>query len=176
MTRGREVVVEPYDSAWPRLFAVESAVVAEALRPTLVAIHHIGSTSIAGIYAKPIIDMLAEVAALGEVDLRVDEMTQLGYEARGEFGISGRRYFRKDNSKGVREYQLHVFLSSSDEVERHLAFRDFLRTHPDQAMQYSEMKQRLAREHPEDIGAYIEGKDPFIKEIERRALGWRLGT
>ena len=167
-----QVVVVSHDPIWASKFDSESQVVARALAPIFVAIHHIGSTSIPGIHAKPIIDMLAEVTAIDEVDKQNSAMTVLGYEAMGEFGILGRRYFRKDNDTGVREYQVHVFASSSPDVDRHIAFRDFLRVKPDLAKRYSELKRRLAIEYPNDIDAYIDGKNSFIEDTERRALEW----
>ncbi len=142
----------------------------------VVAIHHIGSTATPSIHAKPIIDLLAEVTDLQAVDSRAASMRGLGYEVMGECGLPGRRYFRKDDGDGNREYQVHAFLAGSSEITRHLAFRDFLLAHPRLAQQYSDLKRRLARQHPFDIEGYMDGKDPFIKEMERRALAWRART
>jgi GrpB-like predicted nucleotidyltransferase (UPF0157 family) len=138
-----------------------------------VRLHHIGSTAIPGIRAKPIIDLLLEVTDVAELDGRASDMEELGYEGKGEFGIPGRRYFRKDNASGVRTHHVHAFQAGSPEVERHLAFRDYMIAHPAAAQAYSELKQELAREHPDDIGAYVAGKDPFIKEHQPRAIAWR---
>ena len=168
----KRVVVVPYDSEWPRAFASSSREVAAAMGRNLVAIHHIGSTAIPGIHAKPVIDMLGIASYLADVDRRAGEMELLGYEAMGEFGIPGRRYFRRDNAAGTRTEQVHVFLEGSPHVERHLAFRDFMRAHATFAAQYGELKRRLAVAHPGDMEAYIDGKDAFIKEMEARALTW----
>ena len=100
-------------------------------------------------------------------------MVEIGYEVMGEFGIPGRRYFRKDNASGFRECQVHAFEFGSRDVGRHLAFRDYLRAKPDVAHQYSELKRGLANKHPDDIEAYMDGKDAFIKEAQRLALEWR---
>jgi GrpB-like predicted nucleotidyltransferase (UPF0157 family) len=86
--------------------------------------------------------------------------------------IEGRRYFRRDDSAGKRTHHVHVFAEGSAHVTRHLAFRDFLRAHPDLANQYGELKRRLAEAHPHDMDAYMDGKDGFIKEMETRALEW----
>ncbi len=169
------VVVLPHDPAWGAKFAGESARVMRALASTAVAIHHIGSTSIAGIYAKPVIDLLAEVRTIDDVDARNDALRGLGYHALGEYGIAGRRYFRKDSDAGVREYQLHVFAAGSTQVARHLAFRDFMRAHADVAAEYSDLKRRLADENPQSIDGYMDGKDGFVKQAEQRALAWRNG-
>lgn len=168
-----EVVVERHNSGWAGKFDQESRLVARALAPTVVAIHHIGSTAILRIYAKPIIDMLVEVTSVNEVDLRNVAMARLDYEAMGEFGIAGRRYFRKNGDAGLREYQVHVFEAGSAEIERHIAFRDFMQAHPELAKRYSDLKRQLADEHRHDIDRYVDGKDVFIKEMERKALAWR---
>ena len=100
-------------------------------------------------------------------------MESLGYEAMGEYGIPGRRYFRKDNQEGIRTHNIHAFEAGSAEVERHLAFRDYMIAHPEAAQRYSELKRRLAEEHPQSMDGYIDGKDGFIKEMDRRAARWR---
>jgi GrpB-like predicted nucleotidyltransferase (UPF0157 family) len=150
--------------------------VASALGELLLAIHHIGSTAIPGIDAKPIIDMLAVVNAISEVDSRNAELQALGYEAMGEYGIPGRRYFRKDDAGGNRTHQIHAFQEGSPQIERHLAFRDFLRAHGEFADQYVALKRRLAELHPTDIEAYATGKDEFIKEMNARAAAWRAAS
>lgn len=143
-----------------------------ALAPALIALHPIGSTSIPGIFAKPIIDILAEVRSPESADGCSEAMRDLGYEAMGEFGIPGRRYFRKDNPEGIREFQVHAFQAGSPDVERHLAFRDYLRGHPEVARAYSDLKRRLAREHPDSMADYAAGKHAFIQDTEKRALEW----
>lgn len=141
----------------------------DALGENVLAIHHIGSTSIPGIYAKPVIDMLVEVKEIDEVDRYSDAMKALGYEVMGEFGIEGRRYFRKDNDDGIRTHQVHTFGAGSPQITRHLAFRDYMIAHPEDARAYSELKRKLAEEHAENAELYMDGKDEFIKEIDRRA-------
>ena len=162
----------PYDPRWAASFEHSAREVKAALGQNLLAIHHIGSTSIPGIHAEPIIDMLAVARDLRRIDDCADRMQQIGYEAMGEFGIGGRRYFRRDNSAGVRTEQVHVFVAKSPHVVRHLAFRDFLRSHPKLAQEYSQLKQQLAAEYPVDIEAYMDGKDPFIRQAEAKALEW----
>ena len=171
----RRVTVVPYGPRWPQAFAAASAEVAGALGANLLDIHHIGSTSIPGMHAKPVIDMLAVVADMAAVDVRDAQMRALGYEPMGEFGIAGRRYFRRNNNAGERTHQLHAFEKGSPHVRRHLAFRDFMRAHPEPAAHYTTLKRRLADAHPTDIEAYMDGKDGFIKEMEARALAWAAG-
>lgn len=168
-----QVIVEPHDPLWGGMFSAESKRVSEALGPNAIAVHHIGSTAIPTIYAKPIIDLLVEVAEIHEVAAHNPAMESLSYEAMGEFGIPGRRYFRKDDQAGVRTHHVHVFAAGSSEVQRHLAFRDFLLAHPELAQQYSELKRSLATAFPDSMEKYMDGKDAFIKEVDRKAAEWR---
>src|SRR5919198_672780 len=165
----RKVEVVPHSPQWRDAFETEAEHVAAALGENVVAVHHIGSTAIPNIYAKPVIDLLVEVRDITEVDGRSSAMKLLGYEVMGEFGIFGRRYFRKDNREGVRTHQIHAFEAGSAQVERHLAFRDYMIAHPEDARKYSELKRKLAQEHPQNIERYMDGKDDFIKEMDRRA-------
>ena len=169
----RRIQVVAHDPAWGSEFEAEAKRIARALGNIVVHLHHIGSTAIPGIFAKPIIDFLMEVEDIVELDDRSSAMEELGYEAMGEFGIPGRRYFRTNNALGVRTHQVHAFEADSPYVERHLAFRDYMIAHPVEAKTYGELKQRLAREYPDDIEAYMDGKDPYIKEHETKALAWR---
>ncbi len=146
---------------------------AVAVGDHLVAIHHIGSTAIPGIRAKPVIDMLAVVTDVAQVDERNSGLQALGYEAMGEFGIPGRRYFRKDDVGGNRTHQIHAFQIGSPQIERHLAFRDFMKAHREFADQYDALKEKLADLHPNDIAGYTAGKDEFIKAMDARAVAWR---
>lgn len=169
----RSVEVVPHDPRWRDAFEAEAKQVAAALGENAVAIHHAGSTAIPGIHAKPIIDLLVEVRDVAETDARSAAMASLGYQVMGEYGMPGRRYFRKDGADGTRTHHVHAFLAGSGEVERHLAFRDYLIAHPADARRYGELKRKLAAEHPRDADAYMDGKDGFIREMDRRAAEWR---
>ena len=168
-----KVEVVPHDPHWRDAFEAEAKQVAAALGENVVAVQHIGSTAIPNIHAKPVVDLLIEVREIAEVDGRSLLMESLGYEVMGEYGIHGRRYFRKDNREGIRTHQVHAFEAGSAEVVRHLAFRDYMIAHPLEAQRYSELKRRLAEEHPQSMDEYMDGKDGFIKEIDRRAALWR---
>jgi GrpB-like predicted nucleotidyltransferase (UPF0157 family) len=152
----------------------------------LVAIRHIGSTSIPLCDAKPIIDMVAAVTDLELLDELTPAMEALGYEAMGEFGIPGRRYFRKGSAFENRTHQVHAFRSGSPEIDRHLAFRDFLRAHPrgDGAREAGRvalvaecvaLKRRLAAAHPTDVPAYTAAKSGVIQRIEDLATASSRG-
>lgn len=165
----KEVKVVPYDPQWRDAFEAEAKNVIAALGENVVAVHHIGSTAIPNIYAKPVIDMLVEAANIDKIDKQNSAMESLGYQVMGEFGIPSRRYFRKDDQDGVRTHQIHAFESGSPHVKRHLAFRDYVIAHDEDARKYSDLKRKLADEHSQDMDAYIDGKDAFIKEIDRKA-------
>jgi GrpB-like predicted nucleotidyltransferase (UPF0157 family) len=169
------LVIEPYRESWKGDFEYEAVHVRAAFGPALIALHHIGSTAIPSIPAKPVIDMLAEFESLEAADARAEEMRQLGYEVMGEFGIPERRYYRKNNSAGARTHQVHGFVAGSPDVRRHLAFRDYLRAHPGTAIEYGVLKLRLWSMFGGDLDAYIKGKADFVQEVERRALEWMAG-
>jgi GrpB-like predicted nucleotidyltransferase (UPF0157 family) len=171
MTRRVEVV--PHNPNWLNAFENESKQVAIVLGNNLVAVHHIGSTAIPMIHAKPIIDMLVEVREVAKVDEQDSAMQVLGYKVMGEFGIPGRRFFRKDNEAGIRTHHIHTFEANSAQVERHLAFRDYMRIHAEDAQKYSELKQELAKKYPNDIEGYMDGKDEFIKEMDKKSVEWQ---
>lgn len=170
----RKVKVVAHDLKWQEMFNIESNRVIEALGKNVVAVHHIGSTAIPNIYAKPIIDLLVEVNDITKVDEQNTLMELLDYEVMGEFGISGRRFFRKDNQEGIRTHHIHTFTVGSDQVRRHLAFRDYMISHPEDAQNYSQLKRRLAREYPTNIDSYMDGKDGFIREIDKKAAQWQV--
>ena len=169
----RRVEVVPHSPEWAEEFRAEAKRLEKALGDDLVAaVHHVGGTAIPGISAKPIIDVLLEVRDVERLDERTPEMTALGYEARGEFGLPGRRFFVKDAAER-RTHHIHAYATGNPELDRHLSFRDFMISHPEHADAYGRLKEELAARFPTDIEAYMDGKDAFIKEMERRALAWR---
>src|SRR4051812_35221263 len=104
-----EIHLVAHDTTWAAEFDREASVVKKSLGAALIDLHHIGSTAIPGIAAKPVIDMLAVVSSVQDLDRASSALEALGYEAKGEFGIPGRRYFRKDSPSGVRTHQIHAF-------------------------------------------------------------------
>lgn len=166
------MVVVEYDLAWQKRYEIEAEHITSALGDLALAVHHIGSTSVPGLCAKPIVDMLLVVGDLARLDRVTPTLVALGYEAQGEHGIPGRRYFRKDDAAGVRTHHLHAYAEGSQHVRRHLAFRDYLVEHPEHARRYEVLKQQLARAHPHDIDSYMAGKAPLIEELLARALVW----
>lgn len=168
----RKVVVVPYRNEWVELFNKGKQEIIEIVQPNEIVIHHIGSTSVSGLSAKPIIDILAEVDDIRTLDQLTPSFENEGYIGKGENGISGRRYFIKNDLCGERLYHIHAFEKGNLEIERHLVFRDYLRKHPDEAERYAEIKITAASKFPNDIESYIDFKDPIIKELEQKALLW----
>ena len=166
-----KVVVVPYDSSWQDLYQSEKRCILDVLGEEVANIHHIGSTSVEGLVAKPIIDILLEVGSLDALDAAAGRLEALGYEGLGELGIERRRYFRKGGDD--RTHQIHAFPAGDSHVIRHLAFRDYLRTHPEVRQKYAALKIAVAARCGNDIYKYMEGKDAFIQEQEAKALAWR---
>ncbi|HHY78146.1 MAG TPA: GrpB family protein [Clostridiales bacterium] len=170
-----KVEVVEYNRDWPALFEEEVEKIRNILGDELIEIHHIGSTSVEHLKAKPIIDIMPVVKDIEKVDNYNEEFIKLGYEPKGEYGIPGRRFFRKGGT--IRTHHVHIFdINNTNEIVRHLAVRDYLRTHPQDAYEYGELKSKLAALYPWDIEAYCNGKDAFVKELERKALEWYLSA
>ena len=168
------IEVLPYNPHWPRMFEEEAKLIQQVLGDNCIAVYHIGSTSVPGISAKPIIDILPVVKNILEVDRVTSEMENLGYEVKGEYGIAFRRYFQKGKDK--RTHNVHVYEESDPEVSRYLKFRDWMRSHEEDAKAYSNLKMELATKFPNDILKYCFGKDAFVAEIDAKDgfSGWRM--
>ena len=165
------VVLADYDPLWPNL-AARHAEALKTLGPVLLTVHHIGSTSVPGLAAKPIIDLMPIVTSLSALDRLQSRVEALGYDWHGELGIEGRRYCRLSDASGKRLAHLHFYEPRSPHVARHLAFRDYLRAHPDIASQYVAEKRRARDLHPDDSHAYADEKGAWIRAAEAKALLW----
>ena len=165
------IKVVEYDSNWKDLFDFEKTQIENILDTKLKAIYHIGSTAVEGLKAKPIIDILLVLEQVEDIDMFNERFETLGYECMCEFGISGRRYFRKGGNN--RTHQIHAFGENSHyDIIRHIAVRDYLRKHPIVAQEYGKLKTKLALEFAERIDDYCDGKDEFVKKVEKDALEW----
>jgi GrpB-like predicted nucleotidyltransferase (UPF0157 family) len=159
---------------WATMAASETLRLKAALGDNLVTVHHIGSTALHGIRAKPIVDLLPVVRSLEVLDARESAIRGLGYRWFGEFGLPGRRYcYCVDPETGKRVFQLHCYAQDNPEITRHLAFRDYLLAHPDIAIEYESEKIRAASVRSDDVNAYNDEKNEWIKRVESDALAWR---
>jgi GrpB-like predicted nucleotidyltransferase (UPF0157 family) len=166
----------PPDPGWVSKAKQEGSALAAALGSCLVTAHHVGSTAIPGIHAKPILDLMPVVTSLDELDACRPAVEALGYAWWGEFGLPGRRYCTKtDHVAQRRQVQLHCYVRGSPEIERHLAFRDYLRARPDVARDYEREKLRCRTLHSDNSHAYADCKGAWIKKVEAEALAWAIG-
>lgn len=165
----QHIVVTSYDPLWTKKFEKEAPLIKGIIADNCISIYHIGSTSVPGLAAKPIIDIMAVVKSLEEVDTVAEKFSEIGYEYLGEFGITGRRYLRKGGDE--RTHQIHIFQADDwNNIGRHLAFRDYMRTQKKERDEYAKIKKDLAQEFPYDIDGYCDGKENFVREMEERAL------
>lgn len=173
MARAIEVVA--YSPGWPAVYEAEACRLREVFGPDLVAIHHIGSTAVPGLAAKPIIDILVVVRDIRRIHLFDAGMAGLGYRVRGEcldaLGSPGRFYYSRD-ADGVRTHQVHAMQQGHFEIRQKLLLRDYLRACPAEAAAYGQLKVELAAANTRGIVEYIEGKDAFVKALIGRAEAW----
>ena len=165
------VILSLYDPRWPQR-AADYAEQLTIIGPCLVKVHHVGSTSVPGLSAKPIIDLLPVVTDLQALDQNRQHVEALGFQWHGEYGIGGRRYCTLSNAMDLRIAQLHFFQVGSAQITRHLAFRDYLRSHSGEAQAYSEEKLRARTLHPDDSYAYSKEKSAWIEQTLTKALKW----
>ena len=171
----QHITVVEYDPIWRKKYEEEKAVVTDILQNNCLAVYHIGSTSVPGLAAKPIIDIMAAVKSLDKVDEVAEKFEKADYEYLGEFGIPGRRYLRKGGDE--RTHQIHIFRADDlDNIERHLAFRDYMRTHEEAREEYARLKTALAEKFPYDIDGYCDGKEDFVRRTEALSLSLYDGS
>ncbi len=170
------VVLAPPDPKWPGMAGQEGDRLAALLGDNAVKVHHIGSTAIPGICAKPVLDLAPEVRSLEKLDAIQEILKSQGYEYWGEYGLKGRRFCPRVNPEGARVANIHCYVSGSPELHRHLAFRDFMRAFPERASEYEKEKLRARDLHPFDIFAYNEEKDAWIRRAECEALEWKVAS
>jgi len=165
------VELQPDDPTWAEEARYESARLSDTLGDALVIVHHVGSTAIPGIRAKPILDLVPVFATTLDLDETRGLIESLGYVWWGEYGLTGRRYYTFDDPQtGRRRVQLHGYLVGSTEIARHIAFRDFLRAQPDVAREYDAEKVRCRDLHPLDSHAYSDCKSDWVQRIQEESM------
>ncbi len=165
------VVLVPHNPAWAGQAQQEGERLKSVLEDVIVTVHHIGSTAIPDICAKPILDLIPVVRSFADLDIKRQSVEDLGYTWWGEYGLPGRRYCTLDDRQtGIRLLQLHCFEQGSAEISRHLAFRDYLRSHPELAREYENEKSRCRNLRPDDSHAYSDCKAAWIRRVEEMAL------
>ncbi len=170
----RPVIIVEYDPEWPACYEEEKHLILRAVGGKALAIEHIGSTAVLGLGAKPIIDMMAGVHNLTEAEELLPSLREIGYEdvtpEPGDpewYYCLGKKH-RPDNPR-IENYHLHLMKYESETWKRHVAFRDFLRTHPDVAQEYEILKRGLAAKHGSNRLDYTNAKTEFIASVVNRA-------
>ncbi len=160
-----------YSPDWPLEFEREAGRLRGFFKDEIIAIHHIGSTSVPGLAAKPVIDLLPVVRDIKTVDALTPQLEKEGYRAWGEYGLAGRRFFSKDRNR-YRTHNIHIYEEGHPDIVRHLAFCAYLRANPDACRAYETIKRLAYAKHPSNIDAYNDAKNDWIKELEPVALEW----
>ena len=161
----KRVIVVPYDENWKTDFLRIREEIRQAIGPWILAVEHVGSTSVEGLSAKPCIDLDVVIPDYSVFDHVVRGLEAIGYEHEGDLGISHREAFRYTDKPHLRKHHLYVCPQSSRELHRHVTFRDYLRSNPDAVRKYSAVKEEAARLFPEDIDGYMAHKAPCIQQM-----------
>ena len=161
------VKVLPYDVAWKSNFEAIRAEIEAAIGDLILGIEHVGSTSVEGLAAKPCIDIDVIIKDVSMLDAVVAELKKIGYFHEGDLGIRGREAFRYESKPHLQAHHLYVCPQDSEELHRHLTFRNYLRDNPDAAERYGRVKQEAAALFPHDIDGYIRYKSSCIEELYR---------
>ncbi|CAM4041762.1 GrpB family protein [Saccharibacillus endophyticus] len=167
--RTRFIEVVPYDSAWPEEFEKISAALKEWIGDLLIGIEHVGSTSVEGLPAKPIIDLDAVMKSREALPEIIERLRLQGFEHQGNLGVEGREAFHPTRDLGFMKFHLYVCPPDGKGYLEHIALRDYLRQHEAARDEYAKIKLDLAERHRTDIDAYVEGKTAFIQEILQKA-------
>lgn len=175
MSEQRNIIVVDYDPTWAKQYEIASKEVQDILKDELIEIYHIGSTSVPGLAAKPIIDMLVVVKDITTVDAYQAAFENIKYTAMGEYGIKNRRFFLRGPIH--RTHHIHIFdIHNQEDIDRHLALPMYLQHHQEARDAYSAIKKEMAKKYPHDIDGYCDGKNAFVKELQLVALQWYKGN
>lgn len=161
----RKVVVLLYDRAWESAFEDIKAEIENALGDLIIGIEHVGSTSVEGMSAKPCIDLDVVIEDYSAFDAVVSKLATVGYIHEGDLGIKDREAFKYSDKPHLMSHHLYVCPKYSEELRRHITFRDYLRSNPEAVKKYSAVKEKSAELFPNDIDGYIKYKSPCIEEL-----------
>jgi GrpB-like predicted nucleotidyltransferase (UPF0157 family) len=173
MPASKPIVLTPYSEQWPAVFQQLKRVYEVALAGLVEGVEHVGSTSVPGLQAKPIIDVDVVIADASQLEPVIIKLAALGYCHAGDQGIAGREVFKRSSplvpldgsGRTWPNHHLYVCLRESLSLQNHLRFRDYLRSHPEQAKVYGHLKEELATRFAGDMERYVEGKTPFILDV-----------
>ena len=160
------VVVDAYDPEWPRTYERIRAEVWPAVQHAAMSMEHVGSTSVPGLRAKPVIDACIVVASRRDIPYVVKGLAKIGYVHRGDLGVPGREAFGQP--AGLPKHHLYASHRGSLNLRNQLGLRDYLRSHPESAREYGDLKEQLAKRFPRDMDSYIAGKTEFILGVLRQ--------
>ena len=166
--RTARVIVAPYDVAWKSAFEDIKIEIERALGDLIIGIEHVGSTSVEGMSAKPCIDVDVIIKDYSVFDAVVSKLASIGYIHEGNLGIKDREAFKYKDKPHLMTHHLYVCPQNSEELRRHITFRDFLRSNAEAARKYSSVKETAAELFPNDIDKYIEYKSPCIEELYKQ--------
>lgn len=169
---GSRVDVVTYDAAWPQLYEAERHGLESALGDVVAAIHHVGSTSVPGLPAKPCLDIVLLTADIALVLAQQGRLEWLGYDAKGPYDGRSHHYFFRKLKDGRRRVHLHVIEQGHGQLDDYLVLRDYLRANPVAREGYGEYKQRLA-ETSRDRAEYVNTKQEFVAGLLVGARAWR---
>ncbi|ENQ3107781.1 GrpB domain, predicted nucleotidyltransferase, UPF0157 family [Bacillus sp. 491mf] len=164
----KPVVIEEYTAKWALQFKKEQKIIKDIIGDAVLAIEHIGSTSVEGLSAKPILDIMVGVHDLNEINTFIEPLKTIGYEHVFHQEFPNRRFFRKGLWRAG-THHLHIYQYGSEDWQNNLSFRNYLINHPDVRRQYEQLKRELATKHRFDRVAYTNAKAPFIVDIIRKA-------
>ena len=164
----KQVVVLPHDPRWQEEFETIRREIQEILGELVMEVHHVGSTAVPGLSAKPIIDLDVELRNRSDFPAVRELLAVAGYRHEGDLGIRDREAFCYKGKDHLQKHHLYVCPPDSRELRRHLTFRNYLRTHPEAAREYSRVKEAAARQHPDSIEGYMAYKSDCIAALYQK--------
>ena len=163
--RTKRVIVVPYDKTWTSAFEEIKKEIESSVGDLIIGIEHVGSTSVEGMSAKPIIDLDIIIKDYSTFDALVEKLNAIGYIHEGNLGIKDREAFKYTDKPHLQQHHLYVCPQQSEELRRHITFREFLRSNPEAVRRYSTVKDKAAQLFPDDIDKYIDYKSHCIEEL-----------